>query len=77
VLLPCQKKIPTENMMFTPACLPVTVPKLNYLPHFDQTLYSMPEHSFFSLSQFSRWEDGIKMDLRDIGWSAMDWIRLA
>jgi hypothetical protein len=24
----------------------------------------------------SRWEDNIKMDLREVGWS-MDWIRLA
>jgi hypothetical protein len=24
-----------------------------------------------------RWEGGIKMDLRDIGWVGMDWIHLA
>jgi hypothetical protein len=24
-----------------------------------------------------RWEDNIKMDLRDMGWSGMDWIDLA
>jgi hypothetical protein len=24
-----------------------------------------------------RWMDNIKMDLRDIGWSSMDWINLA
>jgi hypothetical protein len=24
-----------------------------------------------------RWEDNIKMDLREIGWGAMDWIDLA
>jgi hypothetical protein len=24
-----------------------------------------------------RWEDNIKMDLREIGWSGMDWIDLA
>jgi hypothetical protein len=24
-----------------------------------------------------RWEDNIKMDLREIGWSGMDWIHLA
>jgi hypothetical protein len=24
-----------------------------------------------------RWEDGIKMDLREIGWGGMEWIRLA
>jgi hypothetical protein len=24
-----------------------------------------------------RWEDNIKMDLRDIGWGGMDWIDLA
>jgi hypothetical protein len=24
-----------------------------------------------------RWEDNIKMDLRDIGWDVMDWIQLA
>jgi hypothetical protein len=24
-----------------------------------------------------RWEDNIRMDLRDIGWSGMDWIDLA
>jgi hypothetical protein len=25
----------------------------------------------------SRWVDGIKMDLREIGWYGMDWIDLA
>jgi hypothetical protein len=24
-----------------------------------------------------RWEDNIKMDLRDIGWGGIDWINLA
>jgi hypothetical protein len=24
-----------------------------------------------------RWEDGIKMDLRGVGWGDMDWINLA
>jgi hypothetical protein len=24
-----------------------------------------------------RWEDNIKMDLREIGWGSMDWINLA
>jgi hypothetical protein len=24
-----------------------------------------------------RWEDNIKMDLKDIGWGGMDWIDLA
>jgi hypothetical protein len=24
-----------------------------------------------------RWEDNIKLDLRDIGWAGMDWIDLA
>jgi hypothetical protein len=24
-----------------------------------------------------RWEDGIKMDLREIGWGSVDWIHLA
>jgi hypothetical protein len=24
----------------------------------------------------SRWEDSIKMDLKEIGWDGMDWIRL-
>jgi hypothetical protein len=24
-----------------------------------------------------RWEDNIKMDLRDVGWGVMDWIDLA
>jgi hypothetical protein len=24
-----------------------------------------------------RWEDGIKMDLREIGWGAVEWIHLA
>jgi hypothetical protein len=23
-----------------------------------------------------RWEDGIRMDLREIGWGGVDWIRL-
>jgi hypothetical protein len=25
----------------------------------------------------SRWEDGIRMDLREIGWGSIDWIQLA
>jgi hypothetical protein len=25
----------------------------------------------------SRWDDGLKMDLRDIGWGGVDWIYLA
>jgi hypothetical protein len=24
-----------------------------------------------------RWEDGIRMDLREIGWDSVDWIQLA
>jgi hypothetical protein len=24
-----------------------------------------------------RWEDGIRMDLREIGWRSIDWIQLA
>jgi hypothetical protein len=24
-----------------------------------------------------RWEDGIRMDLREIGWGCVDWIRLS
>jgi hypothetical protein len=24
-----------------------------------------------------RWEDGIRMDIRDIGWGSVDWIQLA
>jgi hypothetical protein len=24
-----------------------------------------------------RWEDNIKMDLREVGWGSMDWINLA
>jgi hypothetical protein len=24
-----------------------------------------------------KWEDGIRMDLRDIGWGSVDWIQLA
>jgi hypothetical protein len=24
-----------------------------------------------------RWKDGIRMDLREIGWEGVDWIRLA
>jgi hypothetical protein len=24
-----------------------------------------------------RWEDGIRIDLREIGWGSLDWIRLA
>jgi hypothetical protein len=24
-----------------------------------------------------RWEDNIKMDLREVGWAGMDWINLA
>jgi hypothetical protein len=25
----------------------------------------------------SRWEDGIRLDLRETGWGCVDWIRLA
>jgi hypothetical protein len=25
----------------------------------------------------SRWEDGIRMDLRETGWGSVDWIQLA
>jgi hypothetical protein len=25
----------------------------------------------------SKWEDNIKMDLREVGWGGMDWINLA
>jgi hypothetical protein len=25
----------------------------------------------------SRWEDNIRMDLREIGWEVVDWMRLA
>jgi hypothetical protein len=28
-------------------------------------------------SPMRRWEDGIKMDLREIGWGSVDWIQLA
>jgi hypothetical protein len=24
-----------------------------------------------------RWEDGIRMDLREVGWGSVDWIQLA
>jgi hypothetical protein len=24
-----------------------------------------------------RWEDGIRMDLREIGWGSVDWVQLA
>jgi hypothetical protein len=27
--------------------------------------------------QKRRWEDGIKMDLREIGWGGVEWIQLA
>jgi hypothetical protein len=27
--------------------------------------------------QRSRWEDNIKMDLKEIGWEGMDWMHLA
>jgi hypothetical protein len=27
--------------------------------------------------QRRRWEDGIRMDLREIGWGSVDWIQLA
>jgi hypothetical protein len=27
--------------------------------------------------QRRRWKDGIRMDLRDIGWGSVDWIQLA
>jgi hypothetical protein len=27
--------------------------------------------------QRRRWEDGIRMDLKEIGWEGVDWIRLA
>jgi hypothetical protein len=30
-----------------------------------------------SLKTKHRWEDGIRMDLREIGWGSVEWIQLA
>jgi hypothetical protein len=33
-------------------------------------------YGFHSESEGSRWEDNIKMDLKEIGWKDVDWIHL-
>jgi hypothetical protein len=36
--------------------------------------HEISRHFYFV---FTRWEDNIRMDLREIGWGGMDWIGLA
>jgi hypothetical protein len=40
-------------------------------------LVGMPEGKRPLGRQIRRWEDNIRMDLREIGWGGMDWIDLA
>jgi hypothetical protein len=40
-------------------------------------LVGMPEGKRPLGKPIRRWEDNIKVDLREIGWSGMDWIHLA
>jgi hypothetical protein len=40
-------------------------------------LVGMPEEKRPLGSPRHKWEDNIQMDLREIGWSVMDWIDLA
>jgi hypothetical protein len=40
------------------------------------TLVRKPERKRLLERPRSRWEDNIKMDFREIGWSVMDWIDL-
>jgi hypothetical protein len=32
---------------------------------------------FYLFEVLRRWEDGVRMDLREVGWGCMDWIELA
>jgi hypothetical protein len=45
----------------------MTLPEVVLGPHIKRPL-GRPRH---------RWEDHIKMDLREMGWGIMDWIHLA
>jgi hypothetical protein len=40
-------------------------------------MYFFPSHSRPLVRGRHRWEDNIKMDLREIGWKGVDWIHLA
>jgi hypothetical protein len=40
-------------------------------------LMGKPEEKSFLRRPRSRWEDNIKIDLREMGWSGMGWIYLA
>jgi hypothetical protein len=42
-----------------------------------RVLVGKPEGKGPLESPRSRWEDGIKMDLREIGWGGVEWIQLA
>jgi hypothetical protein len=42
-----------------------------------RTLVGRPEGYRSLIRPRRRWEDNIKMDLREIGWGSMDWIDLA
>jgi hypothetical protein len=43
----------------------------------EKVLVGKPEEKRPLGSPRLRWEDGIRMDLRDIGWGCVDWIHLA
>jgi hypothetical protein len=45
--------------------------------NFYRVLVGKPERKRLLERQRRRWEDGIKMDLREIGWGGVEWIHLA
>jgi hypothetical protein len=42
-----------------------------------RVLVGKPEGKRLLERQRRRWEDGIKVDLREIGWGGVEWIQLA
>jgi hypothetical protein len=44
---------------------------------YDRVLMGKPEGKTPLGRPRRRWEDGIRMDLREIGWRSVDWIQLA
>jgi hypothetical protein len=42
-----------------------------------RVLVGKPEGKNLFGRQRRRWEDGIRMDFREIGWGSVDWIQLA
>jgi hypothetical protein len=45
--------------------------------HNEEVLVAKPEGKILLGRPRRRWEDGIRMDLREIGLGGVDWIRLA